>query len=173
LPSIYDSLISGHNHFEIIQANTMGTEQSLSRTTSRSVERKAAAPDNVTGVVETVKQAAQAEKARARAKDDERSEEERLAATQAASIYGRRAMLKAFSTILSAIPGQGAALSSVVDGANNILDKLDGDPEKLEKEALRKPAPKKQATESFMRGIREQAAAEQLPENTQANGVQP
>jgi hypothetical protein len=151
----------------------MGTEKSLSRATGKSVETKQPGLGNATGVVETVKEAAQAEKARARAKDNERSEEERLAATHAASIYGRRAMLKAFSTILSAIPGQGAALSTVVDGANNILDKLDGDPEKLEKKGLRKPAPKKQATESFMRGIREQVAAEQLPENTQADGVRP
>jgi hypothetical protein len=150
----------------------MGTEESLIGTTGKSVERPPGL-GNVTGVVETVKEAAQAEKARARAKDNERSEAERLAATHAASIYGRRAMLKAFSTILSAIPGEGAALSTVVDGANNILDKLDGDPDKLEKEVLRKSAPKKQATESFMRGIREQVAVEQLQGNTHANGVQP
>jgi hypothetical protein len=82
----------------------MGIEQSIIETTGKSVARPTAL-GNVTGVVETVKEVAQAEKARARAKDNERSEEERLAATQAASIYGRRATLKAFSTILSAIPG--------------------------------------------------------------------
>jgi hypothetical protein len=149
----------------------MGTDESLIGANGKSVKKKLPVFGTTAGVVETVKEVAETEKALARAKDSERSEEERSAATHAASIHGRRARLKAFSTILSQIPGEGAALSTLVEGANTILDKLDGDPEKLEKQAQRSSANKKQTTESFMRGIREQAATE--VGNTQANGLRP
>jgi hypothetical protein len=149
----------------------MGTDESLIGANGRSAKKKPQVSGTTTGVVETVKEVAETEKALARATDNKRSEEERSAATHAASIHGRRARLKVFSTILSQIPGEGAALSAVVDGVNTILDKLDGDPEKLEKRAQRNATNKKQSTESFMRGIREQAGTEQG--NTQANGVRP
>jgi hypothetical protein len=149
----------------------MGTDESLIGANGRSAKKKPQVSGTTTGVVETVKEVAETEKALARATDNKRSEEERSAATHAASIHGRRARLKVFSTILSQIPGEGAALSAVVDGANTILDKLDGDPERLEKQAQRNATNKKQSTESFMRGIREQAGTEQG--NAQANGVKP
>jgi hypothetical protein len=149
----------------------MGTDESLIGANGRSAKKKPQVSGTTTAVVETVKEVAETEKALARATDNRRSEEERSAATHAASIHGRRARLKVFSTILSQIPGEGAALSAVVDGANTILDKLDGDPERLEKQAQRNATNKKQSTESFMRGIREQAGTEQG--NTQANGVKP
>jgi hypothetical protein len=151
----------------------MGTEESPIGANGKSAKRRQPVLGTTTGVVETIKEAAQTERALARAVDSNLSDEERSAATHAASIHGRRARLKAFSAILSQIPGEGAALSTVVDGANTILDKLDGDPEKLEKQAQRNSAKRKETTESFMRGIREQAATEQLQGNSEANGVRP
>ena len=149
----------------------MGAEEILTNTSGKTAEPKVAPLAVTAGVAETVKEAAQAEKALERAMDINRTEEERLAANQAASIHGRRAMLKAFSTILSQIPGEGTALSTVVESANSVLDKVVGDPEKLEKQASQNSLNKRQSTESFMQEIREQAATEKTVENSQTNGI--
>jgi hypothetical protein len=121
------------------------------------------------GLTESVKEAQEAEKALQRARDPERTEQERSAASRAAAIHGRRALFKAVSTVLSQVPADGTAASLTLDGANMILDQIEGDPTKLEKNASRNPAPKRTSTESFMQGIREQAATE----NQQQNGERP
>jgi hypothetical protein len=121
------------------------------------------------GLTESVREAQQAEKALERANDPERSEQERSAASRVAAIHGRRALFKAVSTVLAQGPADGTAASLTLDGANMILDQIEGDPTKLEKTASKNPAPKRTSTESFMQGIREQAATE----NHQQNGERP
>lgn len=121
------------------------------------------------GLTESVKEAQQAEKALERANDPERTEQERSAASRAAAIHGRRALFKAVSTVLAQVPAEGTAASLTLDGANMILDQIEGDPTRIEKNVSRNPAPKRTSTESFMQGIREQAATE----NHQQNGERP
>jgi hypothetical protein len=121
------------------------------------------------GLTESVREAQQAERALERANDPERTEQERSAASRAAAIHGRRALFKAVSTVLAQGPAEGTAASLTLDGANMILDQIEGDPTKLEKTATKAPTPKRTSTESFMQGIREQAATE----NHQQNGERP
>lgn len=121
------------------------------------------------GLTESVREAQQAERALERANDPERTEQERSAASRAAAIHGRRALFKAVSTVLAQGPAEGTAASLTLDGANMILDQIEGDPMKLEKTATKAPTPKRTSTESFMQGIREQAATE----NHQQNGERP
>ena len=121
------------------------------------------------GLTESVREAQQAERALERANDPERTEQERSAAGRAAAIHGRRALFKAVSTVLAQGPAEGTAASLTLDGANMILDQIEGDPTKLEKTATKAPTPKRTSTESFMQGIREQVATE----NHQQNGERP
>ena len=121
------------------------------------------------GLTESVREAQQAERALERANDPERTEQERSAASRAAAIHGRRALFKAVSTVLAQGPAEGTAASLTLDGANMILDQIEGDPTKLEKTAIKAPTSKRSSTESFMQGIREQAATE----NHQQNGERP
>jgi hypothetical protein len=121
------------------------------------------------GLTESVKEAQEAEKALERARDPERSEQERSAANRAAAIHGRRALFKAVSSVLAQGPADGTTASLTLDGANMILDQIEGDPTRLEKNASRSATPKRTSTESFMQGIREQAATE----NQQQNGERP
>ena len=121
------------------------------------------------GLTESVREAQQAEKALERANDPQRTEQERSAASRAAAIHGRRALFKAVSTVLAQGPAEGTAASLTLDGANMILDQIEGDPTKLEKTPTKAPTPKRTSTESFMQGIREQAATE----NHQQNGERP
>jgi hypothetical protein len=121
------------------------------------------------GLTESVKEAQEAEKALERARDPERSEQERSAANRAAAIHGRRALFKAVSSVLAQGPADGTTASLTLDGANMILDQIEGDPTKLVKNASKSPAPKRTSTESFMQGIREQAATE----SQQQNGERP
>jgi len=118
------------------------------------------------GLTESVKEAQEAEKALERARDPERSEQERSAANRAAAIHGRRALFKAVSSVLAQGPADGTTASLTLNGANMILDQIEGDPTRLEKTASRSATPKRASTESFMQGIREQAATE----NHQQNG---
>jgi hypothetical protein len=121
------------------------------------------------GLTESVKEAQEAEKALERARDPGRSEKERSAANRAAAIHGRRALFKAVNSVLAQGPADGTTASLTLDGANMILDQIEGDPTRLEKNASRSAAPKRTSTESFMQSIREQAATE----NQQQNGEQP
>src|SRR5580692_12215805 len=73
------------------------------------------------GLTESVKEAQEAEKALERARDPERTEQERSAANRAAAIHGRRALFKAVSSVLTQGPAEGTAASLTLDGANMIL----------------------------------------------------
>ena len=117
------------------------------------------------GLTESVKEAQQAEKALERSRDPDRTEAERTAASRAAAIHGRRALFKAVSTVLTQLPAEGTAASLTLDGANMIVDQIEGDPSKLEKNASRTITPKQASTESFMQSIREQAATETQHQN--------
>jgi hypothetical protein len=59
----------------------MGTDESLIGANGKSLKKKPQVSGTTTGVVETVKEVAETEKALARAMDSKRSEEERSAAT--------------------------------------------------------------------------------------------
>jgi hypothetical protein len=117
------------------------------------------------GLTESVKEAQQAEKALERSRDPDRTEAERTAASRVAAIHERRALFKAVSTVLAQGPAEGTAASLTLDGANMILDQIEGDPTKLEKHASRSMSAKQTSTESFMQGIREQAATETQNQN--------
>jgi hypothetical protein len=82
-----------------------------------------------------------------------RSKQGRIAAT----IYSRRAILKAASTVAGQIPVYGTASALALDGVNTVLDLADGNPKELEKEASRSGVKKRRSTEAFMRAMREQA----------------
>jgi hypothetical protein len=109
------------------------------------------------GVAQTAKDGWNAKNARERARDTKRSQQERIAATRAANICGRRAILKAANTIVAQVPVSGTIAALALDGANALLNAADGNPKPVEKEALRNGAAKKKSTEAFMRSMREQA----------------
>jgi hypothetical protein len=123
------------------------------------------------GLTESVKEAQEAEKALERARDPERSEQERSAASRAASIHGRRALFKAVSSVLAQGPADGTTASLTLDGANMILDQIEGDPTRLEKSVSKSSGPKRTNTESFMQGIREQAANENHQQNGERSAI--
>ncbi|HEX3445790.1 MAG TPA: hypothetical protein VHS80_13825 [Chthoniobacterales bacterium] len=108
----------------------------------------------------------------ARAADRNRTKQERIAATRVATISGRRAILKAATTVAAQIPVYGTAAALALDGINALLNVADGDPNELEKEALRGGLRKKRSTEAFMRAMREQAAKEGVSGKAQANQLQ-
>jgi hypothetical protein len=101
----------------------------------------------------------------ARAANRNRSKQERIAATRAATVYGRRAILEASSTVAGQIPGYGTAAALILDGVNALLNGADSTFKQLEKEASRN---QKRSTEAFMRAMREQAAKERFSGNTEA-----
>jgi hypothetical protein len=142
--------------------------ESSAKTAPQAGENKIPVMGIAAGLTESVKEAQEAEKALARASDPERTEQERSAAGRVAAIYGRRALFKAVSSVLAQGPADGTA-ALTLDGANMILDQIEGDPTKLEKNASRNTTTKRTSTESFMQGIREQAATE----NQQQNGERP
>ena len=143
--------------------------ESSAKTAVKGGENKLPVLGIAAGLTESVKEAQEAEKALARANDPERTEQERSAANRAAAIHGRRALFKAVSSVLAQGPTDGTTASLTLDGANMILDQIEGDPTKLEKTATRNTTTKRTSTESFMQGIREQAATE----NYQQNGERP
>ena len=155
---------------EALENEASDLQSNLANTLVKASEATIPVLGIATGLTESVKEAQQAEKALERAMDPRRSEEERSAATQAAAIHGRRALFKAVSTVLTQLPAGGTAASLTLAGANMILDQIEGDPTKLEKNVSRNATPKRTSTESFMQEIREQAAA---TENHQSNGQRP
>jgi hypothetical protein len=143
--------------------------ESSAHTATKGGENKIPVLGIAAGLTESVKEAQEAEKALERARDPERTEQERSAASRAAAIHGRRALFKAVSSVLTQSPADGTAASLTLDGANMILDQIEGDPNRLEKSASRNTGTKRTSTESFMQGIREQAATE----NQHQNGERP
>jgi hypothetical protein len=113
------------------------------------------------GAAEARKYAAQTQNAFQRSLDTRRTEQERIAASRATAIYGRRAIFKAGSTVVAQIPVYGTVAALAMDGADSVIRTVEGDPKKIERQRHAK-LPRKQSTEAFMRSMREQAAGENL-----------
>jgi len=135
----------------------MGGEESLINAAGESVGRKVPVLGISIGAAETAKEGWNAKNAFARAANGNRSKRERIAATRAATIYCRRAILKAGGTVAGQIPVYGTAAALALDGVNALLNVADGNPRELEKEASRSGVRKKRSTEGFMRAMREHA----------------
>jgi hypothetical protein len=135
----------------------MSGDESLISAAGESVGRKVPILGISIGAAETAKEGWDAKNAFARAANGKRSKQERIAATRAATIYSRRAILKAASTVAGQIPVYGTAAALAVDGVNALLNVADGNPKELEKEASRSGVRKRRSTEAFMRAMREQA----------------
>jgi hypothetical protein len=133
----------------------MGGEESLINAAGESVGRKVPVLGISIGAAETAKEGWAAKNAFARAAN--RNKQERIAAIRAATIYSRRTILKAATTVIGQIPVYGTAAALALDGANALLNTTDGNPKELEKEASRSGVRKKRSTEAFMRAMREQA----------------
>jgi len=139
----------------------MSGEESLIKAAGESVGRKMPVLGISIGAAATAKEGWNAKNAFARAANGNRSKQERIAANRAATIYSRRAILKAASTVAGQIPGYGTAAVLALDGVNALLNVGDGKPKEPEKEAPRSGLRKKRSTEGFMRAMREQAEADQ------------
>src|SRR5258708_25691616 len=141
----------------------MRGETALINAAGDSVGRKVPVSGISIGAAETAKEGWDAKNAFARAanRNRNRSKQERIAANRAATIYSRRAILKAASTVAGQIPGYGTAAALALDGVNALLNVADGNPKEPEKEAPRSGVRKKRSTEGFMRAMREQAEADQ------------
>jgi hypothetical protein len=148
----------------------MGAQESITNVAGETVGGKVPVLGISVGAAETAREASNAKNALMRAANRNRSKQERIAATRAATIYGRRAILKASSTVAGQIPGYGTAAALILDGANALLAVTEGNPKELEK-ASRNGVRKRRSTEEFMRAMREQAAKELFSGNTEANGL--
>jgi hypothetical protein len=135
----------------------MGGDEALSNAAVDGFSRKIPVLGISVGAAETAKEGWDGKNALARATNGNRSKRERIAATRAATIYSRRAILKAASTVAGQIPGYGTAAALALDGVNAVLNLADGNPRELEKEASRSGVRKRRSTEAFMRAMREQA----------------
>jgi hypothetical protein len=135
----------------------MGADASLINAAGESVGHKVPVLGISIGAAETAKEGWDAKNAFARAGSRNRSKQERIAATRAATIYSRRAVLKAASTVAGQIPVYGTAAALALDGVNTLLNLADANPKELEKGAPRSDVRKKRSTEGFMRAMREQA----------------
>jgi hypothetical protein len=135
----------------------MGAEESLINAVGESVGRKVPVLGISSGAAETAKEAWDAKNAFARAGSRNRSKQERIAATRAATIYSRRAVLKAASTVARQVPVYGTAAALALDGVNALLNVADGAPRERKEGASRSGMKKKRSTEGFMRTMREQA----------------
>jgi hypothetical protein len=131
----------------------MGAEESWISATGEVANHKVPVLGIAIGVAQTAKDGWNAKNAQ----DTKHNEQERIAATRPANIYGRRAIFQAASTVVPQLPVCGTIAGLALDGANALLNAVDGKPKQLEKEASRNGAAKKKSTEAFMRLMREQA----------------
>jgi hypothetical protein len=146
----------------------MGAEESLINAAGRAVGPKVPLLGISIGAAETAKEGWNAKNALAHGANRNLSKQERIAAIRAATIYGRRAILKASSTVVAQIPGYGTVAALALDAANALVDVADGNPKELEK-ASRNGVTKRRSTEAFMRAMREQAAKEAISRNAEGN----
>src|SRR5258708_33985019 len=128
----------------------MSGEASLINAAGDSVGRKVPGLGISIGAAETAKEEWDAKNAFARAANRNRSKQERIAANRAATIYSRRAMLKAASTVAGQIPGYGTAAALALDGVNALLNVAAGNPKGPEKEAPRSVGSEKRSAEGVM-----------------------
>src|SRR5258706_758347 len=142
----------------------MSGEASLINAAGDSVGRKVPVLGISIGAAETAKEEWDAKNAFGRAAHRNRSKQERIAANRAATIYSRRAILKAASTVAGQIPGYGTAAVLALDGVNALVNVRDGKAKEPEKEAPRSGLRKKRSTEGFMPAMREQADQARIPD---------
>jgi hypothetical protein len=129
----------------------MGGDEALTNAAGEGVGRKVPVLGISIGAAETAKEGWNAKNAFARAANGNRSKQERIAATRAAIIYGRRAILKAASTVAGQIPVYGTAAALALDGISAVLNVANGNPKELEKEASRSGIRKRRSTRQKMR----------------------
>ena len=102
----------------------MSGEASLINAAGDSVGRKVPVLGISIGAAETAKEEWDAKNAFGRAAHRNGSKQERIAANRAATIYSRRAILKAASTVAGQIPGYGTAAALALDGVNAVLNRV-------------------------------------------------
>jgi hypothetical protein len=124
----------------------MGAAESLIDATAKATGRKLPVLGIAIGATQTATNAWQAKNFFKRALDTRQSEQQRIAAGRAATIYGRRAIFRAGSTVISQIPVYGTLASLALDGADGILKMVEGDPNKIQKQADRNSDSKKKST---------------------------
>jgi hypothetical protein len=129
----------------------MGGDEALTNAAGEGVGGKIPVLGISVGAAEAAKEGWNAKNAFARAANGNRSKPERIAATRAATIYSRRAILKAASTVAGQIPVYGTAAALALDGVNAVLNVADGNPKELEKEASRSGVKKRRSTRQKMR----------------------
>jgi hypothetical protein len=144
----------------------MGAQESLITVAGETIGGKVPVLGISVRAAESAREGWNAKNALAGAANRNRTKQERIAATRAATIHGRRAILKAVSTVAARIPGYGTAAALALDGANALLNVADSNPKQLEKDVTRGQT---RSTEAFMRAMREQAAKERFSGNTEAN----
>jgi hypothetical protein len=145
----------------------MGAEEWVISGTGNAMSRKVPVFGIALGAAETAREGWKAKNAFRRALDTKRSEQERTAASRAATIYGRRAIFKAGSTVIAQIPVYGTVAALALDGFDGVLSAVEGDPKKAE-QASRNAVSKKKSTEAFMQAMRERAAKQNWSGNAQA-----
>jgi len=150
----------------------MQAEQSFIRGIARVASRKIAVGGIAIGTAQTLKESWSAKSAVVHALDTRRSNQERIVASRAAAVYGRRAIFKAGSTVVAQVPGYGTVAALAVDCADAVLRMAEGNQKKLEQKASLDPAGKRKSTEAFMQSMREQAAKEKLSENMRRQSIQ-
>jgi hypothetical protein len=106
----------------------MGGDEALTNAAGEGVGRKVPVLGISIGAAETAKEGWNAKNAFTRAANGNRSKQERIAATRAATIYGRRAILKAASTVAGQIPVYGTAAALALDGISAVLNVANGNP---------------------------------------------
>jgi hypothetical protein len=125
----------------------MGGDEALTNAAGEGVGGKIPVLGISVGAAEAAKEGWNAKNAFARAANGNRSKPERIAATRAATIYSRRAILK----VAGQIPVYGTAAALALDGVNAVLNVADGNPKELEKEASRSGVKKRRSTRQKMR----------------------
>jgi Zn-dependent metalloprotease len=151
----------------------MGAEEPLTDATGKATGGKLPVLGIAIGATQTATNAWQAKNFFNRALDTKQSQQQRIAAGRAATIYGRRAIFKAGSTVISQVPVYGTVASLALDGADAVLKMVEGDPNKIQRETDRNSVSKKKSTAAFMREMREKAAKENLRGNQQADSIKP
>lgn len=150
------------NHMEI---------ESLIHGTTQIVSSKIPVLGITIGAAATAKYTSKTKSALERALDAKRREPERIAASRAATIYGRRAIFKAGSTVVAQIPVYGTVAALAMDGADSVIRTVEGDPKKIERQPHIQQRPRKKSTEAFMQSMREQAAQENLNSQSQRQSI--
>jgi hypothetical protein len=101
----------------------MGAEEPVINAGNEIVGRKVPVLGISIGAAEAAKEGWNAKKALAHAGNRNRSKQERIAATRATIIYGRRAILKTASTVAAQIPGYGTVAALALDGVNALFER--------------------------------------------------